>query len=425
MPSTGRTNMFSRRQLLVACGTVASVSAIAGYGYGKIPQDDCTPTPLDTSPVEWSVPNYDGGNTRTAPAESAPPTGLTERWRQSLKFSRPGHPIVTNGSVFIQTNDGDNTRLASYNLFSGTQEWSQLAATGRYGPPLLSGGDNLFLAQWQDGEETISKAVATQSGAERWRTDVTGRRVTLSLQTGHLFIHSGDEIVALDAQRGTICWRESFDEEPRASATAAGGLLIVNVGTDGALAAVDAETGGTRWKQDVSSYFHPNEDAIRDAIREEIVVGEELVFISTYGGRLLALRLESGEIEWVETSSQPDPIERGGGVYGPASLKPVAFTGERLLASEEYTIDEPSVLYALDSTTGEEVWDFETGVENPRQPTVAGETAYVPSADELLVIDCTDGTIIERYSFDEPVEYAIPIGSLCIVTTRQELIALG
>lgn len=78
---SGRNYTLSRRQLLAASGFCLGVGALGGYAYGSnfFRDDGCTPTPVDVSPLDWPLPDYDGSNTRAVRSESAPAPGLTER----------------------------------------------------------------------------------------------------------------------------------------------------------------------------------------------------------------------------------------------------------------------------------------------------------------------------------------------------------
>ncbi|WP_224333357.1 PQQ-binding-like beta-propeller repeat protein [Haloprofundus halobius] len=94
----------------------------------------------------------------------------------------------------------------------------------------------------------MTKALATHDGTERWTAEVSDSTPTPGFATGHLFVSERQELIALNAHTGTKCWRTSLRDYPRSKATDSD-ILVVNVGTDGLLIALDAETGALRWER--------------------------------------------------------------------------------------------------------------------------------------------------------------------------------
>jgi len=424
MPSSRFSHSLSRRSLLALGGTCTAVGGLAGYGFGAgvLRDDSCTTTPLDSSPLDWPLPNYDGANTRTAPPQSAPTPPLTERWAISPNASSATELIVTNGSVFVPGAAGSQL-LESYNVLTGKHEWTRRGLPHPRDLTLLSGGDFLFIPQASGEDGVVSRAVATSDGSPRWSTDMHATPVDAALAAGHLCLPKGSDMLGFDAATGEACWQQTFGGLPRVRAATAGELLVTNAtGTDGELTVLDAETGQVTQSANVSSHFHPDDD-INDGLRNRIVIGDERWFVHTFSGRLLALTVESGAIDWVEQSSQPNVIEEDGNVYAPAQLSPVAISGETLLVFEEFVTDDPDVLYALDATTGETKWTVEDAAKSLQPPAVAGNTVFVPMGGKLHLVDLVEGDRTDTYDVaGRPTSVALA-GGFCVVSTTEELLA--
>lgn len=216
MPSDTLSPPLSRRSLLALGGTCTAAAGLAGYGYGSglLRDDPCRSAPLDSSPFEWPVPNYDGANTRTAPPESAPTPPLTERWAISPNASSATELIVTNGSVFLAGTAGSQL-LHSYDVLTGKLEWARRGVPNPRDLTLLSGGDFLFIPQASGEDGVVSRAVATSDGSPRWSMDMHATPVDAVLEAGHFCLPRESDVLGFDSATGEACWQQRFDGLPR------------------------------------------------------------------------------------------------------------------------------------------------------------------------------------------------------------------
>ena len=429
MPSTDDRSSHSRRKLLAICGSCVGIGSLGGYAYGSglLLDNDCHSSPLDTSPADWPLPNYNGANTRTVSYENAPKSELSERWRVSIQH--PSQPIVLNNSVFLSP-EPPLDYINSYDLFSGEEQWTKSVSTSGELPTLIAGGNSLFLREINEDGDRVSKAVATADGSEQWVSDVSSDNVTPVLEEGLLIFQAsprfGQALTAIDARTGNECWQKSFIDNSRLSTIYAGNTIVLETSLDGEITALDAETGEQQWVADISEYFHPNDDHISDAIRSRLVAGTDRIFFRTYGGILIALDASTGETDWVTPETPPELPTEGGGYYIPPGLEPVAFTGEVLVAIESDTTDRSDSLHAIDPTTGSEQWAFQPeaqeGVEI-RSAAVAGKTVFIVMNKELRLIDLTNGGVIESHDLGSYAESVILADSVCLVATTEEIVA--
>jgi alcohol dehydrogenase (cytochrome c) len=167
----------------------------------------------------WPQPNANDASTRAVPGPAAPVTAhpLRVRWRFRLR-GEPGFsgidaatPVVANGRVYLQDLNSDVYALS---LANGRLLWHH-----RYGRP--DGGPNgvaVASGVVYGNTDTSAFALSARSGAERWRTRLTGRRnpVTIAplVANGLVYTSSTGQsgggrgtLFALDANTGAVRWR--------------------------------------------------------------------------------------------------------------------------------------------------------------------------------------------------------------------------
>lgn len=417
--ASNRKYTLSRRQLLAACGSCLGVGTLGGYAYGSdFLRDDCDPTPVDVSPLDWPLPNYDGSNTRTVPSESAPTPGLAERW--SVGIEHPGQPVAINGSAFVAEIRAPDF-IISYDLYTGEEQWMEpIGSANRF--PLMAGGSSLFLGQDSGDGESVSRAVATANGSEQWTSDVSSDRVMPALEAGLLVFYDSPDLIGVDARTGEECWRKSLESHVRSTVLYADDTVVLDTGTDGDLLFLDAETGERRRETGISRHFHPNEEDLNDAIRGRIVAGSERLFFHTFGGLLIALDAETGETDWMTPETHPEIS----GNSAPPELEPIALSDDSLLVVKSDGTSRSDSLHAIDPTTGRERWSFEPEAEEDafiRSATVAGETVFLPVMEELCLVNLASGDVRERHDFDDYIQSVTLADGVCLVATAEEIVA--
>ncbi|WP_265110017.1 PQQ-binding-like beta-propeller repeat protein [Halosolutus halophilus] len=422
MPSTDQSHALTKRQLLALCGSCVGGGALGGYAYGSgfLPDDDCNPAPLDTSPTDWPLPNYDGGNTRTVPSEHAPESGLSEKW--SVSVQDPGQPIAINGSVFVAGIRPDF--VISYDLFTGEERWTKPITTTQPGLRLspMAGGDSLVIPQDSEDGDTVSRVWATADGSEQWTSDIPSGHVAPVLDAGLLVFRDSPDLIAIDARTGEECWRERFTDHLRSSTIHAGETIVMDTGRDGEIIALDAGTGDQQWNTDISEYFHPKFDAVRDPL----VAGTDRLFFGTFRGMLIALNAATGETEWVTPETHPELPTEGGREHAPLTLEPIVSSDDILVVIESDGTDRSDSLHTIDPTTGNKRWTFEPEEDEDvriRSAAVGGETVFLPLMDEFHLVDLASGEILETHELDGYAQSVSLADGLCLVATTEGIIA--
>lgn len=426
MPSTESDRTLTKRQLLAVCGSCAGAGALGGYAYGSglLSEADRDPTPLDISAIDWPLPHYDGGNTRTVPSGNGSEGGLSERWR--IDARRVEQPVVINGSVIVASVVPSAENVRAYDLRTGEKRWTGRVAFSGTRPSLAAGGDSLFVGRARSGEETVSMALATADGSERWTSGVASAGATVVLDEGVLVFEDSGDLTAIDARSGETCWQRNVPMRLRTSVVHAGRTVVTDTVTDGGVLALDARTGEKQWEADASEYLREDDDSISDGFEGHAVAGTDRVFLSTFGGMLIALDATTGETDWVTPEDPPALPTEGGRQYLPPGFEPIAFAGDSLLAVESDGTDRSDRLSALDPTTGDERWTFDPEASEGASVgsvAVAGETAFLPVADRLHLVDIASGEVLETHSLGDEAQSVTLADDRCLVATYGGLVA--
>jgi len=276
------------------------------------------------------------------------------------------------------------------------------------------------------GASVLGAGIPTAVSASAAAAD--GRTVYVGGRNGKLY--------AIDASTGRLQWEfKEPSNKVDSSPTVVNGTLYIGdsddyYDVDDRLYAVDAETGEQKWT------FGVEEQVV--AIRSSPTVVNGTVYVScSIGGqsddttnRLCALDAESGEPEWIfsgaNPTSSPTVVDetvyvrsrtdtdsddflhaidaatgdrkwtfspenhRGTEIYAPS---PTVFDGTVYFGTKR------SQVFAVDVTTGQQEWVFETEHPVRSAPTVVDGVVYV-GGGLLYAVDAATGD--QKWSFDPP-----------------------
>ncbi len=260
-------------------------------------------------------------------------------------------------------------------------------------------------------------AVDAGTGEEIWRYQaVSGISSSPAVIMGVVYIGSEDgTLYALNAADGGGLWTVT-GLQANASPVVVGNALYVG-DEDGYLRALDTATGEEFWRAPLNAaadrspavadgvVYQGSSDGVLhtfDAITGEpgwalkldgdgtittTVVSGGAVYQGTFGGaenHFLALDATTGDELWRFDS------DSGSGFY------PAAVGGKTV-----YTPASDGIVYALDAGTGAEQWRFETGGQINAAPALVGETLYVANNDGLLfALDVATGAEQWRFTVE-------------------------
>ena len=196
-------------------------------------------------------------------------------------------------------------------------------------------------------------------------------------------------VYALDAQSGDCLWeshktdadgvqcRNKEPEEPIVS-----GVLVhdgsVYVGSDdGQIWGIDAETGTVETCRDVGG-----------GVWSTPLFFDGAIYVATMKGKLWAMEPDDWNPKW------PAPFEAEAGF-----LSDVVLAGDKILVG-----GISQKMYAINASTGEQVWEFAGGNWFWGRPLVDGNTVYATNLDgKVYAIDLESGAAIwENNSFEAP-----------------------
>ncbi|MFN0124692.1 MAG: PQQ-binding-like beta-propeller repeat protein [Blastocatellia bacterium] len=181
--------------------------------------------------TRWRGPNGDG--TLTGFIEPAAwPAALKQRWKVNVGEAHSS-PVIAGGRVYQLSRQGDNEIVRALELSSGKQLWI-----------------DSYPVNYKLG---LSGSVAVGKHKQYPRSSPL-------LQNGKLYtVGIGGTLSCYDTATGKLAWRRDFRDQFKDTAPGFGasaspiidrGLLILHCGNDdnGALIAMDANTGATKWQ---------------------------------------------------------------------------------------------------------------------------------------------------------------------------------
>jgi outer membrane protein assembly factor BamB len=265
---------------------------------------------------------------------------------------------------------------------SATALWS-VPFNVSLGLDLAESASRLIVISGETEDDGALSGHDIETGAEVWRRQDTGWR-RLVATTDSVFAVRGRQLVSIDPATGRTRW-ELANQDPAARLTAAGQWLVA-VGAREALA-INAEAGSIVWRQEIG-----------EATAAPVVTGSVLMF-GQADGRLVALDLATGAPRWqVPTGARPMELAAGDAeVYAALANGSVcAFRVDngrnpwcfplKIPAIGAPLVEGPNVhvalfdnaLYTLDRRTGSKRRQADLAFRPASGPQLAGTTVLVP-----------------------------------------------
>jgi|GEM_PF-1387293 len=237
----------------------------------------------------------------------------------------------------------------------------------------------------------------------QWTFDEAGTHtVTVEIETTRGDVATRTiSVTAVDESGLTETWRYDANSSVRSSSTVVDGTVVFG-SNDGNVTAVDEDTGEKEWTFETGS-----------VVRSSPTVVDGVVYVGSNDNYVYALDLETGDELWA--------FEADSVVYS----SPTVSDDTVYVASHDGTQSRfPSLqsfngtLFAINASSGEERWSFDTGDYLRSSPTVYNDTVYVTSQDNYLyALDAATGNLTWKEEGLEDI-YSSPIvaDGLVIVT---------
>ena len=319
------------------------------------------------------------------------------------------HPALSTSlaplfTVNIGEGDSDRARITSNPIVAGGVVYTldaraQVSATSTSGAPLwtrdltpspdevgdASGGGLSFdngTVYVATGFGEISALDAT-NGQTRWVQDLDAPANAAPTIRGDLvYVVARDSTAwALNTANGRVVWQRSgapsianFDG---GASPAVSGDYVVFPFSSGEVLATYPLGGITRWSSFVSGDRLGSAAAVISDIAGDPVIVGNTVYIGNFGGRTVAIDLDSGERRWTAADGAVSPVWPVGNAV--------------------FLVNDINELVRLNAATGDPVWRvslprFEADVRTRRQRSVFGHYGPVLAGGRLIVTS-TDGLI--------------------------------
>jgi outer membrane protein assembly factor BamB len=279
------------------------------------------------------------------------------------RIERFDAPIsIHNETVFVGSLEGN---LYALDVFTGNEKWKFFTDA-----PIL-GTANFYVTA--DGQELIYIinqsegnlfAIDFQTGKEAWRSDFVAQCDGSPSVVGDKVVYGScaNALHIFSATDGTLLSEIVLDEDSQvASGVALVGDSVFSGAHSGRLFHADLNTGQIFWINESSE----------DEIFSTPAVNSSLVIFGSLDGFFYALDRMTGNLEW---SFETDGIP----------VSPV-IAGEKVIACSDGT------LYLLDINTGKEIWSYE----------VSDEISSPGMFQDMILVGADDGTVTAFGTKDE------------------------
>ncbi|WP_205427384.1 PQQ-binding-like beta-propeller repeat protein [Halorussus sp. MSC15.2] len=243
-----------------------------------------------------------------------------ERWHGPGHESRFGvfgpptavPPVAADGTIYAAIPGTEH--VVALNASSGRERWRRSPGDELHRPAVRGG--RLFAVNWPHR----ASAYVAETGERLWQAELPEQMVLPPTATSDgVVVPERTGITALNASDGSVRWRFDHDGNATegAAAVAEGRVFVQSAGGDGALHALDLETGEEYWSAPVRGEGTP-------------VVADGVVYAGAHD-ELVAVDAADGRVRWRYDSRLPlsTPAVGDGVLYAVAHDRIVALEEDR------------------------------------------------------------------------------------------------
>lgn len=280
----------------------------------------------------------------------------SEKVGKGTEFLRMGlNPSGDGNRVYAASYDGN---VVALDPEDGDRVWqAELDIVLSAGPAI---GDGVVVVAGYDGDLV---ALSADDGSERWRIDIGGETIAKpTISDNSIVIYTIDGRLRVFS---TLDGREIWSLEQSVPAlTQRGASIPVVIGNsviagfdNGRLLAVDLDDGVIEWEAVLAPPSGRSDlDRLADVDGTVAVVGQD-IYAAGYNGRLASLAAESGQLLWAREISSPNGVAADW--------------------NNIYTVGDGGEVIALLRRNGDDVWRQESLLRREPTPPVPFNTAVV------------------------------------------------
>ncbi len=367
----------SSRTLFAAAALAMALTGCSGGLFGGGDKKS-TPTVGDRIPV---LSRIESGTTvdptMAGVSVVLPPAQVNSEWAQG-----GGSASKASGHLALSESPA---QVWSANI-PGSSDRRRMAAA-----PVVSGGKLVVV-----DTNGVIHAFDAKTGAQLWthKMDLGGRPANsafgggASIADGRVFATNGvGDVVALDAENGSLIWKVQPAGPLRGSPTVAFGQVYVMT-QDNQIFALEASDGSLVWQESGSATQAGVFGVAAPA------AGQGTVIAGYSSGELSAYRYENGRVLWADALARTS-ISTEVGSLTDIDADPIIDSGR------VYALGQGGRMAAYELVTGQRIWELNlAGISTP---TIAGEWIFTLTDDaRLLAIARSSGRVrwitqLQRY----------------------------
>ncbi len=319
---------------------------------------------------------------------------IQKAWSQGIgdgsgrSGARP-RPVESEGRIYASDLDGS---VAVLDLITGKQLWSVNAEQRLSSGP--GTGEGIVVVGGLDGDVI---ALDRENGAAKWATSVSSEVLTNPVvANGIVVVRSNDgRVFGLNAADGSRVWL--FDRgmplitlRGNAAPVVVGDTVYIGYDS-GKIVALAIADGALQWEQTIAAPDGRTELERMTDIDGEIVATEGELYLVTFRGQAASLARDSGRILWTRDMS--------------------SFTGVSVGESQIYLTDADGSLWSLDRTSGSSLWKQEALAHRwLTTPAILGDYLVVGDFESYLhILSRTDGSTAARFRVGDDGIRAAPL----------------
>lgn len=337
------------------------------------------------------------------------PSSAKVSWSQNIlskqeRFSKLT-PFVAGETIFAADHTG---KIVALDRQNGKKFWS--VSTGKKftaGPTLM---DKTLLLATSDAKVV---AIDAQTGHSIWETKVSSEVLASpSGDKGMVFVHAMDgSVIALNAKNGEKIWQveqstPSLTLHSSSAPLVVDNLVLVGFST-GKLLALDLHNGLIQWERTISLPHGRSELQRMVDISADPIIGGDTVYVITYQGKLAAVNVASGNLIWERDIS---------------SYQNMALDDNYL-----FVTDNAHDLWAIDRQTGATMWKqsalatrYITG-----PAVVNGKVAVADRAGYIHFLSAKKGHIVDRFHLSGKIyQGPLALGKGVLINTHSGKVAV-